>query len=368
MVPNFKLEDIYDYSKLIKTDKIQAILKNMPSGLSKLEKAYYAYIELGKIVGRDPNVFLGSFTNKRTHYNDSIDENFLGLCKSISELYVTILREIGIDADLIKQRPYELVGSHVEVILKIDGKNYDVDLISDLVNIKSNRRLNNFGKAFNGKNRESIMYRNIIEEYGNLSCLSRAKLEEMDLKLGYSYGRIQSENGDNERGIYTNDVFHRVAEELQDPKKVNEYIVKNKKVPPDEILDYKIRFLCKNIDSFLDTSENLRGIEVIMFFDKLIQLFASSEEYKRIRSYHVKVGETNREFISILKVRPLKENGSNTYYLCADGQKSYRPITMDEIKEYLEQFDDENVTNLVFVDFFNGKQNNKKTLSEELER
>lgn len=368
MVLNFKLENVYDYSELIKTDKIQAIFENMPNGLTKMEKAYNVYIELGKIVSRDPNFFLGPLKNRIEHYNDNIDDSFLGICKSILELYVTILKDkrIGVEADLIRKHPDEPIGNHVEAILKIDDKNYVVDLISDLVNIKTNRRLNNFAKNLEGIHDD--FYNNIIEEYGELSHLSRAELERMDLKLKYSYGRIQSENGDNERGIYTNDVFHRLEEELKDPEKVKKYIIKDNKIKKADILDFKIKFLCEHMDDFIETSENLNGIELSMAFDRLIKLWTSGEEYQRLHYYEVKVGETNRDFISILKARPLDKTGSNTYYLYTKGQKTYRPITMEEIKEYLGRFDDKNISNLSFMTILDERPNNKETLTEELER
>ena len=41
------------------------------------------------------------------YYNDKIDSEYYGICKSISELYVSILRDkrIGISADLVKKYP-----------------------------------------------------------------------------------------------------------------------------------------------------------------------------------------------------------------------------------------------------------------------
>ncbi len=343
MVPNFKLDHIHDYSELIKTDKIQAILNNMPKGLTKIEKAYYVYIELGKIISKDPNWFLASTKDALKHYDDNIDDNYFGICKSISELYSNILKDerIGIETDLIKKYPDEEKGSHIDTILKIDGKFYLANLIADLINIKTNMRVKNFARNVNKICRPNMVnnvYTNMIEEYKSMSYLSTADLEKMDMKLGYSYGRISSENGDNERGIYTNDVYNRLEEELKDTDKVNEYIFRNKKIPQDEILDYKIRYLCKNMDKFIDINGTLSELELVSSFIKLVDIFTSEEESKRIKQFAIKVGQTNRNFISVLKVNPLTDEGNNTYYIYKKGEKTYKPISLSDLKEYLGKF------------------------------
>lgn len=42
------------YTNLIKSSKIDTIINNMPQNLSEIEKAYYIYLELGKIVSESP--------------------------------------------------------------------------------------------------------------------------------------------------------------------------------------------------------------------------------------------------------------------------------------------------------------------------
>ena len=106
---------------------------------------YYVYIELGKILKEDPNYALRSDDEKKDHYDDKIDEELYGICKSMSELYVSILKQIGIDADLIRNAPERTDASHVDTVLKIDGKVYLANLISDLANIKAGRRTHSFG-------------------------------------------------------------------------------------------------------------------------------------------------------------------------------------------------------------------------------
>ena len=121
------------YTNLITNYKIDTIINNIPQNISQIEKAYYIYLELGKIVSESPQFVFTNKEGKERHYNDVIDSEYYGICKSISELYVSILRDkrIGISADLVKKYPESPI-THIDTILKIDGKNYITNLISDL--------------------------------------------------------------------------------------------------------------------------------------------------------------------------------------------------------------------------------------------
>ena len=133
------------YTNLINSTEIDTIINNMPQNISQIEKAYYIYLELGKIVSESPQFVFTNREGKERHYNDVIDSKYYGICKSISELYVSILRDkrIGISADLVKKYPESSI-THVDAILKINGKNYIANLISDLSRIKTSRRVNSF--------------------------------------------------------------------------------------------------------------------------------------------------------------------------------------------------------------------------------
>ena len=95
----------------------------MPKNLSKIEKAYYVYLELGKILSENPEFVFNNREEKERSYNDVIDSKYYGICKSISELYVSILKDkrIGISTDLVKEYPEKTL-THIDAILKIDGK------------------------------------------------------------------------------------------------------------------------------------------------------------------------------------------------------------------------------------------------------
>ena len=111
------------YKDLIKENEIENIINNMPNGLSNMEKAYNIYIELGKKISESPRYIFSNLAKKEAIYFDKIDKEYFGICKSISELYVSILKDkrIRIPAYLVKQH-LESEISHIDTVIKIDGK------------------------------------------------------------------------------------------------------------------------------------------------------------------------------------------------------------------------------------------------------
>ncbi len=402
MIPNFKMTNLHDYKDLIKTEKIENILKNIPDGLTKLEQAYYVYIELGKIVKEDPKFVFSTIEEKKERYNDAIDEQLFGICKSISELYVSLLKELGIDADLIKNIPEEKALSHVDTVLKIDGKKYIVNLISDLANIKSKRRINSFGinieevlknrtnhvmehfkqlgitdnnieemlrKAQQENNYEGIhalidsifprenkdgpklhetinrlktisnYIHNIKETYGEITPLSKKEKEKMDMKLGYSYGSIVFESDAEPRGIYINDVFHILAEEMKDPETVNKYVYGGIDVPEKEQLEYKLKYIFNIMDKCIPKNGETSYLDETMNINRLSENLLTASELERITLFAVKTTQDVRDLTSILQVKPMNKDGENMYYIYSKEERKYAPIEISALKETLSNLD-----------------------------
>ena len=51
-----------------KSDYLKNLINNMPQNLSQIEKAYYIYIELGKIVSENPQFVFTDRDGKEKHY------------------------------------------------------------------------------------------------------------------------------------------------------------------------------------------------------------------------------------------------------------------------------------------------------------
>ncbi len=326
------------YDDLISEDKVKSILANIPENLTDLEKAYYIYIELGKILGESSRFLFSDIDQKIEHYDDKIDSNFKGICKSISELFVNVLKDkrVGIDADLVRQNPESKI-SHVDTILKIDGKNYICNLISDLSNIQSSKRINSF--CFD------LDYGIIPEEYkeklrnyyGNIEFLDRNTIEKMDKKFGYSYVGKNSDN--SEKGIYTNDVINMLREELSDPENFKKHILKNEEVVKEDIPKYKMDFLFKNVEKYTHYNKQMDYLETVQYLMYIAKKMFSPGEISNMEldSY---VAIQNDDYSNLISILKLKTSEIKTfYYLFSKESRTFVEKTPVEMKEYLDKLD-----------------------------
>lgn len=319
------------YSDLIQKPEISNIIDNMPENLSQIEKAYYLYIELGKIVTYDHRFYV--LDRRQEIYNNNVDDSYSGICKSLSELYVNILKDprIGISADLVKTNRNSSI-SHVDVILKIDGKNYFINIVGDLSHIKTSSRINYFCS-------KPTLAKYLKDYYGEISYLSRQDLEKMDKKLGYSFfvPKVQS---DDERGIYNDDTIEMFSKELNDPQKFRKYVLHNKNIPKEEHLKYKVNYVLDNINNITEFSGNIKYDEITEYYRKILRKSFSPEEQQRIKVYALIDNNDLLNVMSIIKLKPLPNSKSkNTYYLYSNEEKRYVEKSSEELKEFINQFD-----------------------------
>lgn len=354
-----------DYKNLIKSPKIDNIIKNIPENLSETEKAYYIYLELGKILSEDPQFVFTDRKGKEEHYNDSIDENYYGICKSISELYVSILNSepIGIEAELVKKYPDSPI-THIDTILNLNGKKYIANLISDLSRIKTSRRVNSFGFDLSRtdpdpiRNQENMAYLERLEQYyGKIESISRADIEKLDKKLNYStfLKDIKSE----ERGVYTDDVIELLSKEMNDTELFKKYVLKEKDVSDDEILKYKLDYIFENVDKFTDyKSSNINYLENIRYYLYIARKVLSPEEGKRIQAYVATRGDDVSNIISIIKVRSKEDKAKkeNLYYLYSSKDNKYINKSNEEIIEFLNDTSKDTLHIIGTFDRFNPRK------------
>ncbi|HIU51856.1 MAG TPA: hypothetical protein IAB70_04460 [Candidatus Merdicola faecigallinarum] len=336
------------YTDLINSPKINTMINNMPQNLSQIEKAYYIYLELGKIVSENPKFIYANEEKRKKHYNDPLDsKNYFGICKSISELYVSILKDprIGISADLVKENT-ENPTSHIDVILKIDGKNYIANLIADLSRIKSSRKVYNFCNDLS-KSRNSLRLQevkksyleNLEHFYGRIDSLTREEIEQLDKKLGYSFF-IPQVSKENERGIYTEDVIELLIQDMNNPESFKEYVLHNRNVPEEERLKYKLDYVFENINKLTDFNGKMNYLENIRYYLYLSKKILSPEENSRIIPYAAIIENDSSNIISILKVKPLansNDKNNNLYYLFSAKDNKYIYKTPEEMKEFVDE-------------------------------
>ena len=353
------------YTNLISRPQIDNIINNMPQNLSQIEKAYYIYLELGKIISESPQFVFTDRKGKEKHYNDAIDTDYFGICKSISELYVSILKDkrIGISADLVKKYPESPI-THVDTILKINGKNYIANLISDLSRIKTSRRTNSFcfdlSKPVNDsilkQDNESYLKR-LEHDYGKIDSLTRQDIEQLDKKLGYSFF-IPKISREDERGFYTEDTIELLRKDMNNPESFKKYVLHNREVPKEELLKYKLDYIFENINKFTDYNSNMNYLENIRYYLYVAKKTLSPEEGARIQAYAATIGNDLSRIISILKVKPLiksDDKKNNIYYLYSTKEKKYVFKTPEEMKQFMDSIDKNSFHIIGTFDRFNPK-------------
>ena len=349
------------YTSLINSSQIDSIINNMPQNLSEIEKAYYIYLELGKIVSENPNFVFTDLKGREKLYDNAIDSNYYGICKSISELYVSILRDkrIGISADLVKKQPNSSI-SHIDVVLKINGNNYIVNLISDLSRIKTSRRVNSFCFDLNRSqnhpiiDEENELYLIRLENYyGKIDSLTREDIEQLDKKLGYSFFIPQLSN-ENERGFYTEDAIELLRKDMNNPDSFKKYVLHNKDVPQKEILKYKLDYIFENINKLTDYNSNMNYLENIRYYVYVAQKMLSPKEGRRLQAYVAKVGDDVSNIISIIKVK--SDNKNNLYYVYSDKDNKYLYKTPEEMKNFIDNIDRDSLNIIGTFDRFNPRK------------
>lgn len=333
------------YKDLIKEPEIDRIINNMPSNLSQIEKAYYIYLELGKLIIEDTEFVFGDWKTKNETYYHNIDKEFIGICKSISELYVAILADdrIGIEAETVKQHPDHEI-SHVDAVLNINGRKYLANLIIDLSNIKYFRRTNGFGMDLYSEvdhpliQMENEMYLiQLQEKYGEIDYLDRMELQEMDKKFNYSLF-MPGFSKEDSRGIYTDDTIEIVKHELNNSEKFKEYVLKGKDVPKEEHFKYKLDFIFENKNRFAESNGDKGYLENIRYYNKLFRKFLTDDEYSRLQTYAAVVNGDLKNILSIIKVKP--ENGKNNlYYFYNQEEDIYEEKTPAEMNAIIDELD-----------------------------
>ena len=360
------------YTNLINSSEIDTIINNMPQNISQIEKAYYIYLELGKIVSESPQFVFTNREGKERHYNDVIDSEYYGICKSISELYVSILRDkrIGISADLVKKYPESPI-THIDTILKIDEKNYITNLISDLSRIKTSRRVNSFcfnlSRPVNDpilKEENESYLKNLEHYYGKIDSLTRRDIEQLDKKLGYSFF-IPKISKEDERGLYTEDTIELLRKDMNNQELFKKYVLHDKDVSEEELLKYKLDYIFENINKLTDYKGTMNYLENIRYYLYVAKNILSPEEGSRIQAYVTTTGNDLSRIISILKVKPLKESDdkkNNIYYLYSAKDKKYVGKTSEEMKQFIASIDKNSLQIIGTFDRFNPKETDEHEL------
>lgn len=129
--------------------KIDDIIANAPTGISKELMMRHLYLELGKIYKRDVKFFYGTDEQKMEIYNRQIDlkdeESLSIICKSIGKSYVEAFRRVGITARCF-QKETKSPFPHVDVIATPDDEHYYyMNPMDDLYRIQCGMQTKRYG-------------------------------------------------------------------------------------------------------------------------------------------------------------------------------------------------------------------------------
>ena len=168
---------------MTKKDLVESIIQNMPDGLTKLEKARYIYIELGKQRKFDTRYYYGNRSSQRKAYKQAqlarqhpneLRNKRTIICTTLSEIYKNALQEVGIDCKIV---PCGVIGDeHVVPIVDLHDETRGhikirADLQRDLEFIQAGMSTGEFGTVNTYENDYDIIR---LDE-----------LKRIDKKIGY---------------------------------------------------------------------------------------------------------------------------------------------------------------------------------------
>ena len=258
----------------------------------------------------------------------------------MSKAFAEALSQVGIDAEIILESGYVPL-THVDSVFKTkDGKTYFTNLIGDILRIQTGMRVRNFGKPYEilekqMKHESRLDYLKRIEkDCGKLSDVDEKQIENFDKKFGF-----------NKTGIYTEDVFKMLGNEMKNKEKIEEFFETSK---PDELLEKKIDFI-NNIIGIANKhrNEKIGYIEGIQYYIKLSKYMMSDEEIKKYLSlckgYRIENDKKVPETILVL----LKQNENKYYRYSQEKKKFVKADNVEQIKKLDIKYDVRKDNNLL---------------------
>ena len=271
--------------------KFIELLKDIPEGLNDLEKARWLYIKLGKTITYDMNVFYLRDERLKDVYNQKVDINSYEsthlICKAISEIYIDLLKELSIKAELVEvshEYQFNHVGARVDLE---NGLNIFADLTLDLYRIQTGMRTLNFAYTSPG------------DDY---DILSRKELREIDNKLGYTF-----------KGVYLDDFMDFISEELKNKERVERYLLGGEdisKFDVSEIISRKINFLLKHV-----LPSNLGYVESRNLLLDVLGRCLTNEEKGYVHQYDLLKDKKDKSTVKFANCIKIDDGKRHIFYL-----------------------------------------------------
>ena len=318
---NNSVEKEIDLNKII-----NEMYQKFGEELTELEKARYLYIELGKLLRYNLNYLTYYKRKKEDIYFETVNfddiQTNAQTCVQMSDIYVEILKRVGIQAttqkDINSKTDYNMPHKYTVVNLS-DGRTIIADLVYDLPFIQLDMKTENFGTN---------------SENGAKVILSEDEIKSLDDRIDYT-----CEISENER-VYTETFLEMIKNELNDPQIMQEYvrdIYDGEEYKAENLIIYKF-----------DLIKHFFGLQTMGFFEgskflaELYKGFFSDEEREKISFYLLKrepwenhvVGDVEEIACYCYK----KAENDCEYFVYEEG-KGLENIDRESLKQKVKKYD-----------------------------
>lgn len=265
-------------------------------------------------------LFISDFKYINDMYNEVITKEQIergnyknkiaGLCKQMSEVSCETINKL--DPGKIKAR---IVGynpnkeTHVEVVVTIYDKNYNLNIVSDLYKIQKGMKTLGFAtsnKAIDGTECVTVPF---------------DEIRKMDEKLNYC-----------KYGMYMNDAIEMIKSEMQDTKNI-ERLIPEKELKTgtkeDIIFKYKVDFIFKYLKNNLPEDKKLEIYELCKYYKKLFRELLTEKEKQdnNMQQFDIYLKDDKENKIESALCQ-IKMRDRVLYYLYFDEERGF--IEVDE--------------------------------------
>lgn len=296
------------------------LLDDIDPNWSVKEKVKKLYNEICKNIIYDERFMysqneelLYSIYNREPDINEDEETRFV--CRTANKIFLQLLQELGIKAQLIYKnssvkRPIDIEDVAL-VFWDEDGNKYYTNIVGDIQNCRYGLRTEYFG-----------ITRHLYEEAQDVKEIGKDELEQIDLKTGcIKHG-------------YTNMVFTLLIDEVKNTNNFKKFLkgegINADNLTHEQILQNKMQYLTRLI-KFRDMTAG--EDERKQFYRKLFCASALDKfESKKFDAYEF-IKEDEDGEIDCLSVIQINLSEGPVYYIYSSDEQTYVQISSADIKE-----------------------------------
>ena len=328
---------------------IKTILKEMPKDLTDIEKVRYIYLKLGeKFAYLREYLYLPERIAVDV-YEDPLNVEMIESGNYQNKIKTTCVQMANVFVEAINKIPKEMCNEtilaktvgyrkeeerHVAELVNIGDKSYFFDFYRDIYKIQKGLKTNHFAPSNETLDEIKSKYETIASDLEGINCvtISEKEIEDMDRKLNYSF-----------KGIYMDDVFSRLREEMQKEENWKEYIpeyenIKDEETRKDIIAKWKIDYMFKYLKNNPLEENKMEILELGKFYKKMYHSVLTEEEQNRFKleshSIYTKRENIRKEESVLYEIKSPKET---IYYIYNNEEKGVEKISKKELRKRNEE-------------------------------